>query len=603
MADDERDVKTVADFLLERLRAWGVRRIFGYPGDGINGILKSLRKEDDAFDFVQTAHEELASLMACAHAKYTGEVGVCMSTGGPGAIHLLNGLYDAKLDHQPVVAIVGQQALAGLGGSVQQETDLPALFKDVAADYVQLVADPEQLRHVVDRAFRIALARRTVTCIILPHDVQGEPAVESPPHEHGRLHSAPGYSPPRVLPTDADLRRAAEVLNAGKRVAILVGAGALGATDRVIEVAEFLGAGVAKALLGKAAVPDDLPFVTGSVGWLGTEPSNRMMRECDTLLMVGSSFPYSEFLPEEGRARGVQVDLDAGSLGLRYPMEVSLVGDAAETLAALLPLLDRKEDRAWRERIESGVRDWWRLAEARARAEANPVNPQLLAWELSERLPDGCILAGDSGSAAVWLGRDVRVRRGMMASLSGGLATMGSGVPYALAAKLAYPDRVVVALAGDGAMQMIGNASLIDVAKQWRRWEDPRLVVLVLNNRDLNYVTWEQRVMEGFPKYETSQELPDFPFARYAELLGLGGIRVERPEEVGPAWDRALSADRPVVIDALVDPDVPTVPPEMEPEQREKLDRALEGGDPDAAGVREQLRAQRIGTRGEGREA
>ncbi|MEW5927509.1 MAG: thiamine pyrophosphate-requiring protein [Gemmatimonadota bacterium] len=599
MADDEQDGRTVADFLLERLRAWGVRRIFGYPGDGINGILKALRAQDDRFDFVQTAHEELASLMACAHAKYTGAVGVCLSTGGPGAIHLLNGLYDAKLDHQPVVAIVGQQALAGLGGSVQQETDLPALFKDVAADYVQLVADPEQLRHVVDRAFRIALARRTVTCIILPHDVQNEPAVERPPHEHGRLHSSPGYSPPRVLPTDADLRRAAEVLNAGKRVAILVGAGALGATDRVVEVAELLGAGVAKALLGKAAVPDDLPFVTGSVGWLGTEPSNRMMRECDTLLMVGSSFPYSEFLPEEGRARGVQVDLDAGSLGLRYPMEVSLVGDAAETLGALLPLLTRKVDRAWRERIESGVRDWWRLAEERARAEANPVNPQLVVWELSERLPDGCILAGDSGSAAVWLARDIRIRRGMMASLSGGLATMGSGVPYALAAKLAHPGRVVVALAGDGAMQMIGNASLIDVAKQWRRWEDPRLVVLVLNNRDLNYVTWEQRVMEGFPKYGTSQELPDFPFARYAELLGLGGIRVERPEEVGPAWDAALSADRPVVIDALVDADVPTVPPELKPGQRDELDRALEGGDPDAAGVRDQFREQRIGTRGE----
>lgn len=591
--------KSVADFLLERLHDWGVNRIFGYPGDGINGILKSLSAKDDEFDFVQVAHEELAALMACAHAKYTGEVGVCLATGGPGAIHLLNGLYDAKLDHQPVVAIVGQQAMAGLGGSVQQETDLATLFKDVAADYVQMVTSPEQLRHVVDRAFRIAKARRTVTCIIIPHDVQSEDAVERPPHEHGRLHSSSGYTAPRVVPAEAELRRAAEVLNAGKRVAILVGAGALGAGDVVAEVAEALGAGVAKALLGKAALPDDLPFVTGAIGWLGTEASNQMMRECDTLLMVGSGFPYSEFLPEEGQACGVQIDLDAGALGLRYPMEAHLVGDAAETLRALLPLIERKTDRAWREKIEGWVSGWWRFAEEQARAEASPINPQLVVWELSEPLPDGCILAGDSGSAAMWLARDIRIREGMMASLSGTLATMGSAVPYALAAKLAHPDRPVVALAGDGAMQMIGNTSLIDVAKYWRRWRDPRFVVLVLNNQDLNFVTWEQRVMDGFAKYSTSQDLPDFPFAAYAELLGLKGIRVERPEDVGAAWDAALSADRPVVIDARVDADVPTVPATLKEEQRETLDEVLDGGDPDAAGVKEQLRNQRITTRDE----
>jgi pyruvate dehydrogenase (quinone) len=591
---DEKEEKTVGDFLLERLREWGVRRIFGYPGDGINGILKALQKGEGELEleFVQSSHEELAGFMACAHAKYTGEVGVCLVTGGPGGIHLLNGLYDAKLDHVPVVAIVGQQALPGIGGSVQQEVDLAAIFSDVASDYVQMVASPEQLRHVVDRAFRIAIARRTITCIIIPHDVQKLEAVESPPQEHGRLHSSSGYTAPRVLPTDADLHRAAEVLNAGKRVAILVGAGALGATDAVIEIAERLGAGVAKALLGKAAVPDDLPFVTGSVGWLGTEPSNRMMRECDTLLMIGSTFPYAEFLPQEGQARAVQVDLDAGALGLRYPMEVSMVGDAAETIAALLPLLEPKVERGWREKIEREVREWWELAEERARAEADPINPQLPIWELSRRLPERCILAGDSGSSAVWMARDIRIRRGMMASLSGGLATMGSGVPYALAAKLAFPDRVAIAIVGDGAMQMIGNTSLIDVAKSWRGWSDPRLVVLVLNNRDLNFVTWEQRVMDGFPRYETSQELPDFPFARYAELLGLKGIRVERPEEVGPAWDAALAADRPVVIDVLVDPNVPTVPPEMKPAQREKLEKALDQGDPDAPAVREQVKEQ-----------
>ena len=587
--------KTVSDHFLERLGAWQVRRIFGFPGDGINGLMGALRRAGDAYDFVQVAHEELASLMACAHAKFTGEVGVCVSTGGPGAIHLLNGLYDAKLDHQPVVAIVGQQAMGGLGGSIQQETDLHSLLKDVAAQYVETVAKPEQVRHVVDRAFRIARAERTVTAIVLPHDVQREEAVEEPPREHGMLHSSPGYWEPRLVPTDDDLRRAADVLNAGRKVAILVGAGALEATDEVIAVAESLGAGVAKALLGKAALPDDLPFVTGSVGWLGTKPSNEMMKECDTFLMVGSTMPYSEFLPKEGQARGVQIDLKARSLGLRYPMEIALTGDAAETLRALLPLLKRKTDRSWRERIERGVAEWWAEVDRRALAPATPINPQLPFRELSSRLPEGAIVTTDSGSSAVWCARDLRLKRGMKFSVSGGLATMGSGVPYALAAKLAFPERFVVAAVGDGAMQMSGMSALIDVAKHWRRWRDPRLVVLVLNNRDLNYVTWEQRVMEGEPKYTRSQELPDVPYGRYAELLGLRGVRVERPEDVGRAWDDALAADRPTVIDAVVDADVPTLPPSLKPEQQEKLAKALAGGDEDAEGVRVQLVEQGIG--------
>jgi pyruvate dehydrogenase (quinone) len=586
--------KTVSDHFLERLGAWQVRRIFGYPGDGINGVMGALRRAGDRYDFVQVAHEELASLMACAHAKFTGEVGVCLSTGGPGAIHLLNGLYDAKLDHQPVVAIVGQQAMGGLGGSIQQETDLHSLLKDVAAQYIETIAKPEQVRHVVDRAFRIARAERTVTAIILPHDVQREEAVEEPPREHGMLHSSPGYWEPRLVPAADDLRRAADVLNAGKKVAILVGAGALGATDEVIAVAESLGAGVAKALLGKAALPDDLPFVTGSVGWLGTKPSNEMMKECDTFLMVGSTMPYAEFLPKEGQARGVQIDMKARSLGLRYPMEIALSGDAAETLRALLPLLERKRDRAWRERIERNITEWWAEVDRRALAPANPLNPQLPFRELSSRLPENAIVTTDSGSSAVWCARDLRLKRGMKFSVSGGLATMGSGIPYALAAKLAFPDRLVVAAIGDGAMQMSGMSALIDVAKHWRRWRDPRLVVLVLNNRDLNYVTWEQRVMEGEPKYTRSQELPDVPYGRYAELLGLRGIRVERPEEVGRAWDDALAADRPTVIDAVVDADVPTLPPSLKPEQQEKLAKALAGGDEDAEGVRVQLVEQRI---------
>jgi pyruvate dehydrogenase (quinone) len=594
--------KTVADHLVERLGEWGVRRIYGYPGDGINGVLGAMRRAgigkgdgDGAgvADFKQVAHEELASLMATAHAKFASEVGVCLSTGGPGAIHLLNGLYDAKLDHMPVVAIVGQQAQSGLGGSEQQETNLRAILQDVASAYLEVVATPEQLRHVVDRAFRIALGERTVTAIILPHDVQAEDAVETPPREHGQQHSAPGWVAPRLLPNDAQLRQAADVLGAGRRVAMLVGAGASGAGDRVLEVAERLGAGVAKALLGKDVVPDDVPFVTGSVGWLGTSASNRMMQECDTLLLVGTSFPYTEFLPKEGRARGVQIDVAPRNLALRYPVEVALAGDAAETLGALLPLLARNPDRGWRTQVEGWVREARESAERHAMTEAPPINPQRVVHELSRRLPDDAIVTGDSGSAAVWIARHLELRRGMRMSLSGGLATMGCAVPYAAAAKFVHPERPVIAIAGDGAMQMLGMSALIDVAKYWRQWADPRLIVLVLNNRDLNFVTWEQRVMEGEPRYAASQDLPDVPYADYAKLLGLDGTRVERPEDVGAAWDRALAADRPFVIDAVVSADVPTVPPELRPKQWKQLDEALRD-DPDAAAVRTQLERQEV---------
>lgn len=600
---------TVSDFLVARLRAWGVTRVFGYPGDGINGVIGALRRAGAGrpgapLEFVQVAHEELAGLMATAHAKFAGdgtgdgrtggEVGVCLSTGGPGALHLLNGLYDAKLDHQPVVAIVGQQAQAGLGGSAQQETDLHAILQDVASAYLAVVATPEQARHAIDRAFRIALGERTVTAVIVPHDVQREPAVAHPPHEHGHQHSAPGFVAPRLVPRDAELRRAADVLNAGRRVALLVGAGALGAADEVVAVAERLGAGVAKALLGKAVVPDDLPFVTGSVGWLGTPASDRLMKECDTLLLVGTSFPYTEFLPREGQARGVQIDVAPRNLALRFPVEVPLAGDAAETLRALLPLLAPRPDRAWRERVEGWTRDAWAAAERHAFAPAPELNPQRVVWELSRRLPNHAIVTADSGSAAVWLARDVRLRRGMMASLSGGLATMGCAIPYATAAKFAHDARVAVALVGDGAMQMSGLSALVDVAKHWRKWRDPRLVVLVLNNRDLNYVTWEQRVTEGEPKFAASQNLPDLRYADLARTLGLDGCRIEAAEQVGQAWDRALSASRPFVIDAVVSADVPTLPPSLRPEQEAKLRQALAAGDPDAEWVVGQLQAQEI---------
>jgi len=582
---------TVGDHLLERLAAAGVRRIYGYPGDGINGIMGAMNRAGGGIDgsgpleFVQVRHEEMAAFMACAHAKFTGEVGVCLATSGPGAIHLLNGLYDAKLDHQPVVALVGQQARTALGGNYQQEVDLVSLFKDVAHEYVHMATDPAQISHLVDRAVRIARAERTVTCLIVPNDLQEEKAVPEAPRAHGTVHSGPGYSEPARVPAEPALIQAAEILNAGDRVAILVGAGALEATDEVIEVADLLGAGVAKALLGKAAVPDDLPFVTGSIGLLGTKPSYDLMTGCDTLLMIGSSFPYAEFLPEAGEARGVQIDIDARMIGIRYPMEANLVGDSAQTLRALTPLLERKADRSWREEVESGVADWWDVLEARATNDADPINPQRVFWELSSRLPEDCILSSDSGSSANWFARDVKIRRGMKASLSGTLATMGPGVPYAIAAKFAFPERVAIALVGDGAMQMNGNGELVTVAKYWERWSDPRLIVLVLNNHDLNQVTWEQRAAEGDPKFEAAQGLPDFPYAAYADLIGLRGIRVQTPEEIGPAWDAALSADRPVVIEAITDPEVPPLPPHITFEQAKALTSTLLKRDPGSRGI------------------
>ena len=576
--------QTVGDFLLDRLMTWGVRRIYGYPGDGINGLMGAFARSSNGQrpDFIQVRHEEMAAFRACAHAKFTGELGVCMATSGPGAIHLLNGLYDAKLDHQPVLAIVGQQARSSLGGNYQQEVDLQTLFKDVAHEFVEMATEPAQVRHLVDRACRIALADRSVTAIIVPNDVQEAEAVTQPPHAHGTVHSGPGYTRPRVVPSEADLDRAASVLNAGERVAMLVGQGALHAGDEVTQVAELLGAGVAKALLGKAVLPDDLPFVTGSIGLLGTKPSWTMMQECDTLLMVGSSFPYSEFLPEEGQARGVQIDIDGRMLGIRYPMEVNLVGDSAETLRALSPRLEHKQDRSWREQLEGKIAEWWNLIESRAQLSAEPINPQLVFRELSSRLPDGAILASDSGSSANWFARDVKLRAGMMASLSGTLATMGPGVPYSIAAKFAHPTRPVIALVGDGAMQMNGINELITIAKYRDRWADQRLVVMVLNNRDLNQVTWEQRAMSGDPKFEGSQDLPDFPYASYAEMLGLKGIRVDTPERVGSAWDEALAADRPVVYEAVTDPEVPPLPPHITLEQAKALTSALFAGDPHA---------------------
>jgi pyruvate dehydrogenase (quinone) len=572
--------ETTADFLLERLHENGVRRIYGYPGDGINAIIGALERQKDKIEFVQTRHEEMAAFMACAHAKWTGEVGVCLATSGPGAIHLLNGLYDAKLDHAPVMAIVGQQSRMALGGHYQQEVDLQVLFKDVAHEYCHMATDAAQIRHLVDRAHRIALDQRSVTCIIVPNDLGEEKAVPDPPNKHGTVHSSPGWNPPRIVPSDAELRRAAQILNDGKKVAILAGQGARNATDELMQIADKLGAGVAKALLGRTVLDDSLPYVTGSIGLLGTKPSWTLMNECDTFLMIGSSFPYSEFLPQPGKARGVQIDIDGRMLNIRYPMELGLIGDAKATLEELIPLVQHKTDRGWREQIENEVSDWWRLMEDRAMQDADPINPQRIFWELNKYLPDDAIISSDSGSAANWFARDLKLKPTHLASLSGTLATMGPGVPYAIAAKFAHPNRPAVALVGDGAMQMNGMAELLTAAKYYERWPDPRLVVLVLNNQDLNQVTWEQRAMEGDPKNPATQNIPEVHYADFARMIGLEGVRIESPDAIDAAWEEAFAADRPFVIDAVVDPEVPPLPPHITLEQAKHFLSALRGGDP-----------------------
>lgn len=585
---------TVGDFLVERLYQWGVRRIYGYPGDGINGVFGALSRANGKIEFIQARHEEMAAFMASAHVKFTGELGVCIATSGPGASHLLTGLYDARMDHMPVLAIVGQQARGALGGHYQQELDLVSMFKDVAGAFVQQASTPSQVRHLLDRAVRTAVGERRVTAVILPNDLQDLPYNE-PPRAHGTLHSGIGYSKPKVVPYDGDLQRAAEVLNAGRKVAILVGAGALQASEEVFAIAEKLGAGVAKALLGKAVLPDELPWVTGSIGLLGTEPSYQLMTECDTLLMIGSGFPYAEFLPKEGQARGVQIDLQADMLSLRYPMEVNLVGDAAETLRELLPLLEHKTERRWRKKVEGWRARWDKTVAKRAMAKADPINPQRVVYELSPRLPDAAIVTSDSGSCANWYARDLQIRQGMQCSLSGGLACMGAAVPYAIAAKFAHPQRTVVALVGDGAMQMNNLAELITVAKYWQQWENPKWICAVFNNEDLNQVTWEQRVMEGDPKFEASQSIPDVPYHLFAISIGLKGIFVDREENVASAWEQALAADCPVLIEFKTDPNVPPLPPHITLEQAKAFAGTLLKGDPDEAGIIVQAAKQVLG--------
>ncbi|OBA39528.1 thiamine pyrophosphate-requiring protein [Rhodococcus sp. 852002-51564_SCH6189132-a] len=569
---------TVADYLLHRLRAWGVDHVFGYPGDGINGILAAWTRTGNDPVFVQSRHEEMSAFEAVGYAKFTGRPGVCMATSGPGVIHLLNGLYDAKLDHVPVVAIVGQTDRSAMGGSYQQEVDLHTLYKDVASAFVETVTVPEQLPNVLDRAMRTAIAYRTPTAVIIHGDVQ-ELEYSPPGHEFKMVPSSVGFDRPRIAPDDDAIRRAAEILNAGGKVAMLVGSGARGARAQLEQVADLLGAGVAKALLGKDVLSDELPWVTGSIGLLGTRPTHEMMTGCDTLLIVGSSLPYSQFLPEYGQARCVQIDIDPNMIGMRYPNEVNLVADAAAALDALVPLLQRKEDRSWREGIEQNVQRWWQTMGQQAEVETEFVNPLRMFAEASPRLPDDAIVTADSGSAANWYARQLQFRGDMRGSLSGTLATMGPAVPYGIGAKFAHPGRPVVAFAGDGAMQMNGMAELITIQRYWQQWTDPRLVVAIIHNNDLNQVTWEMRAMGGAPKFAESQSLPDVDYAAFARSLGLGGETVKSSDEMGSAWDRALAADRPTVLDVYTDPDMPPIPPHATWEQFTDVAKAVLAGD------------------------
>ncbi|MFF1281351.1 thiamine pyrophosphate-requiring protein [Streptomyces sp. NPDC058299] len=571
----------VSDHILERLRAWGVEQVFAYPGDGINGLLAAWGRAEDRPRFIQSRHEEMSAFEAVGYAKFSGRIGVCAATSGPGAVHLLNGLYDAKLDHVPVLALVGQTNRTAMGGSYQQEIDLHTLYKDVASEFVETVTVPEQLPNVLDRAIRTAYARRCPTALIIPGDVQ-ELDYSPPTHEFKMVPSSLDMSDYTTTPTDEALRRAADLLNAGDKVAVLIGQGASGAVAEVQEIAELLGAGVAKALLGKDVLSDELPYVTGPIGLLGSRPSYEMMRDCDTLLTIGSSFPYTQFMPEFGKARGVQIDIDPHMIGMRYPYEVNLVGDARATLRRLIPLLKTdRGGREWRDTVCANVRRWRETMDRRAAQSADPINPEYVARALDPLLPDNAILTSDSGSVANWYARHITMRPGMRGSLSGTLATMGPGVPYAIGAKFAHPDRPVFALVGDGAMQMNGLAEMITAAKYRDRWSDPRLVVAVWNNQDLNQVTWEMRAMEGAPSFLPSQSLPDVQYAAFARSLGLTGIRVEKAEDVEAGWRAALEADGPAVIEFLTDPAVPPIPPHATWEQMEATAKSVLKGDAD----------------------
>jgi len=566
---------TAADVLVETLCEWGVSVVFGLPGDGINGIMEALRKQQEHIRFIQVRHEEAAAFMACGYAKYTGKLGVCLATSGPGGIHLLNGLYDAKLDGQPVVAITGHHYHDLIDTHAQQDVDLDKVFMDVAV-YNARVMGPSHVEQVANLACRAALGRRGVAHINFPVDFQ-EHVIE----EHSK-RNVPGHTSHVAaigveVPVEIDLKNAAAILNEGKKVAILAGQGALAAGAELEQTAEKLAAPIVKALLGKAAVPDDSPYTTGSIGLLGTKPSQVALEECDTLFIVGSSFPYIEFLPKPGQARGVQIDIDAARIGLRYPIEVGLVGDSRMTLKRLLPLLQHKEERSFLHQAQEGMRQWWKLMEDQGTRRDKPMKPEVVAWELGRRLAEEAIVSCDSGTVATWFARQIRARRGQKFSLSGTLASMANGLPYTNAAQIAYPERQCVAFVGDGGFSML-MAEFATAVK----YRLPVKVVIVKNN-SLGQIKWEQMVFLGNPEYGC--ELHPIDFAAFARACGGSGFTIEDPADCGRILDEALATDGPVLIEAVVDPFEPPMPAKVTLEQATKFAKSLARGEPDRSKI------------------
>jgi pyruvate dehydrogenase (quinone) len=564
--------ETAADVLVEGIIEWGVDTVFGLPGDGINGIMEALRTRQERIRFIQVRHEEAAAFMACAYAKYTGRLGCCLATSGPGGIHLLNGLYDAKLDQAPVLAVTGQTYSDLKGSNFQQEVNMLRLFDDVAV-YNEEVINPEQVKMLVNEACRHARNHRGVAHITFPVDYQ-----EKEPSGKGSMHKVAGattsrWSPHVAVPPEDELKHAAFILNEAEKPVILVGQGALGAGDEVIEIADKLGAPIVKALLGKAVVPDDHPLTTGGLGLLGTTPSQEAMEQADALLIIGSSFPYMEYLPKPGQAKGVQIDDKPDRIGLRFPVEVGLVGDAKPTVAALSRFITRKEDRSFLEQAQAGMKDWWELMRTRAMRDDVPVKPQRVAWELSELAADDAIISTDSGTITTWIARQFKIRGSQKFSCSGTLATMAPGLPYSIAAKVAYPERQSIAFVGDGGFTMLMGEFLTAV-----KYDLP-IVVVIIKNNTLGQIKWEQIVFLGNPEYGCELHNPNF--AKYAEACGGIGFTVERPEEIRPALEGALSSGKPAIVEVLVDPFEPPMPPKVSVEQALHFAEALMKGQPE----------------------
>ena len=566
--------RTAADILVDVLVDWGVDTVFGIPGDGINGVVEALRQRKDEIRFIQVRHEEAAALAACGYAKFTGRLGVCLATSGPGGLHLLNGLYDAKLDHQPVLAITGLQYHDLVGTHTQQDVELDKVFQDVSV-FNQRIMGAAHVRNIATLACRTALAHRGVAHITIPVDLQDQAAgddMRAPRNVKG--HNTALFAPELPVPSEEEMRRAVEIMDAGKRIVILAGQGALKAGDQLERLAEKTGAVIVKALLGKAAVPDDSPYTTGSVGLLGTEPSQTALETCDTLLIAGSTFPYIEYYPKPDQARGIQIDIDAARIGLRYPVEAGLVGDCRLALDILTERVQRHEDRSFLEKAQAGKAGWMRLMEERGTRQDMPMKPQVAAWELGKRLSDTAIVACDSGTIATWWARQIPVKRGQMHSLSGNLATMAPGLPYAIAAQIAYPDRQVIAYVGDGGFSML-MADFVTAVKY-----NLPVKVIINNNSSLGQIKWEQMVMLGNPEYVC--DLHPIDFAKVAEACGGKGFTIRDPKDCGAILDAALAHPGPVVVDCLVDTNEPPMPPKVKAKQAAHFAEALARGTPDA---------------------